>query len=75
VKEISLRAHNSIAEHIQLLRSRVARYKSLAETLYDHRIAAEVAGFANELETELLNLERWQYSPVIGNIGGTALAS
>jgi hypothetical protein len=55
-----LPAHNSIAEHIQLLRSRVARYKLLAEALYDRQIAAEVAGFANELEAELQRLERWQ---------------
>jgi hypothetical protein len=38
----------------------VARYKLLAEALYDRQIAAEVAGFANELEAELQRLERWQ---------------
>lgn len=53
---------SSIADHIQLLRSRVARYRVLAEELYDRRIAAEVVCFARELEDELARLERWQHS-------------
>ena len=51
---------SAIAERIQLLRARVQRYKVLAEALYDARIAAEVANFADELEVELARLERWQ---------------
>lgn len=53
---------NSIAEHIQLLRSRVRRYQLLAEGLYDRRIADEVAGVADEIQAELARLERWQDS-------------
>ena len=66
---------NSIAENIQLLRSRVERYKLLAEALYDQRIAAEIAGFADELEAELARLERRQHSHRMGNAATTALAS
>ncbi|HXJ01930.1 MAG TPA: hypothetical protein VNH44_11950 [Micropepsaceae bacterium] len=68
-------SHNSVTEHIQLLRSRVARYRILAETLYDQQIAAEIAGFAAELEDELVRLEHRQHSYGVGKIAAAAFAS
>jgi hypothetical protein len=68
-------ASSSIADRIQLLRARINRYKVLAAALYDERIAAEVEGFADELEMELARLERCQNSYVAGNTGAAACAS
>ena len=65
--------YNSIAERILLLRARAARYKVWAEALYDRRIAAEVAGFADEIEAEAVKLERWQSSQ--RNHDGAALVA
>jgi hypothetical protein len=59
-------ALNCITDRILLIRSRVERYRRLAEELYDRRIAAEVSRFADELEADLRRLERWQ------NVSGTA---
>ena len=68
-------ASSSIADRIQLLRARINRYKVLAAALYDERIAAEVEGFADELEMELARLERCQNSYALGNTGAAACAS
>ena len=68
-------ALNSIADRIQLLRARITRYKLLAAALYDQRIAAEVEGFADELEAELARLERCQRSHSMGNTAAAACAS
>ena len=67
-------AMSSIADRIQLLRARIKRYKVLAAALYDERIAAEVEGFADELEAELAKLERCQSSYAMGNTGAAACA-
>jgi hypothetical protein len=66
---------NSITDRIQLLRARIKRYKVLAAALYDHRIAAEVEGFADELEAELARLETCQRSYALGNNAAAACAS
>lgn len=50
----------SITDRIELLRSRAQRYKQLAEVLYDRRTAAEVSGYADELEAEVNRLEKWE---------------
>jgi len=55
-------ASYSITDRIELLRSRAERYKQLAEVLYDQRTAAEVAGYADELEAEVNRLEKWERS-------------
>lgn len=68
-------ALNSIADRIQLLRSRIKRYKVLAAALYDQRIAAEVEGFADELEAELARLERCERSYSMGSAAAAACAS
>jgi hypothetical protein len=68
-------ALNSIADRIQLLRSRIKRYKVLAAALYDQRIAAEVEGFADELEAELARLERCERSFGVGNAAVAGCAS
>jgi hypothetical protein len=64
----------SIADRIQLLRTRIKRYKVLAATLYDARIAAEVEGFADELEAELERLENCEKTYDSGKIGAAACA-
>jgi hypothetical protein len=51
-----------IADRIELLRSRAQRYKQLAEVLYDRRTAAEVSGYADELEAEVNRLEKRERS-------------
>jgi len=53
-------ASYSIPDRIELLRSRAQRYKQLAEALYDHRTAAEVAVYADELQAEVSRLEKWE---------------
>jgi hypothetical protein len=68
-------APNSIADRIQLLQARIKRYKVLAAALYDQRIAAEVEGFADELEAELARLERCQRSYGMANTTAAACAS
>ena len=68
-------ALNSIADRIQLLRARIKRYQVLAAALYDQRIAAQVEGFADELEAELARLEHCQRSNGMGNTTGAACAS
>jgi len=52
----------AISDRIELLRSRAQRYKQLAEVLYDRRTAAEVAGYADELEAEVNRLEKRERS-------------
>jgi len=51
-------AQHSITELIQTLRSRAERYKLLADGLYDRRTAAEIAAYSDELEAEVLRLQR-----------------
>jgi hypothetical protein len=70
-----MQALNSIADRIQLLRSRIQRYKVLAAALYDERIAAEVEDFADELEVELARLERCESSYALGQGRAAACAS
>ena len=50
-------ALHSIADRIELLRSRSQRYKQLAAVLTDRRAAAEVSVYADELEAEIIRLE------------------
>jgi hypothetical protein len=64
----------SIPDRIELLRSRAQRYKQLAEALYDHRTAAEVAVYAKELEAEVGRLEKWEGSHRGQDRDRTALA-
>jgi hypothetical protein len=68
-------AMNSITDRILLIRSRVERYRRLAEALYDRRIAAEVSRFADELEVDLHRLERWQHGSGTASSASRALAS
>jgi hypothetical protein len=68
-------AMNSITDRIVLIRSRVERYRRLAEALYDRRIAAEVLHFADELEADLRRLERWTHAPGIATPTPRAFAS
>jgi hypothetical protein len=67
-------AMSSTADRIQFIRSRVERYRHLAETLYDQRIAAEVSRFADELEADLRRLEKWQQFSIAAP-ASSALAS
>ena len=65
----------SVIDRIELLRSRAQRYKQLAEVLYDRRTAAEVSGYADELEAEVNRLENWERSRSVQDAGRAALAS
>jgi hypothetical protein len=44
-------------EKAQALRASAARYRALAQSAYDRKIAAEVEGLARELESEATTLE------------------
>lgn len=67
-------ASYSIPDRIELLRSRAQRYKQLAEALFDHRTAAEVAVYADELAAEVSRLEKWEVSHRGLDADRTALA-
>ena len=49
-----------MTEDIRVLRSRVERYKRLADVLFDRRTAAEVAEYAEELESMIAEMENRQ---------------
>ena len=57
--------HATIMEDIRVLRSRVERYKHLADVLFDPRTAAEVAEYAEELETMIAEMESRQQNVAI----------
>ena len=50
----------SVADRIAVLRSRAQRYKELAKALQDHRTAWEISDYADELEAEVIRLEKWE---------------
>ncbi len=64
----------SVADRMELLRSRAHRYKELAEALHDRRSAAEVSGYAGELEAEIIRLEKWERVDGGLDAGRTAFA-
>lgn len=41
------------------LKAKAARYRLLAETIFDPRLVAEVQACAHELDSEAALLERW----------------
>jgi len=51
------------------------RYKQLAEVLYDRRTAAEVSVYADELEAEIIRLEKWESAHLGVETGGAAFAA
>ena len=65
----------TVPDRIELLRSRAQRYKQLAEALYDQRTAAEVSVYADELEAEIVRLEKWKSSHLGVEKGGAAFAA
>jgi len=50
----------SVADRIQLLRGRAHSYRSVAELLQDRRTALEISSYADELEAEVIRLEKWE---------------
>jgi hypothetical protein len=64
---VFMSAPYSVADRIELLRSRAQRYKGLGEVLQDRRRASEISGYADELEAEVIRLEKWER--VNGSLG------
>ena len=47
-------------EMAALLKAKAARYRGLAESIFDPILATEVRSFAHELEREATSLEHWR---------------
>ena len=58
VKAVSHQDHT--IEMAAKLRAKAMRYRGLADSIFDPVLAAEVQGFAQELELEAASLEHWR---------------